>query len=56
VTQAPDQKHGGVIRSYSGQAEFREYRAMVTARHVVDRGGQHGAPGIDEDVIDREER
>ena len=56
MTQAPDQKHGGVIRSCSGQAEFREYRAMVTARHVVDRGGQHGAPGIDEDMIDREER
>lgn len=56
MTQASGQKHGGVTRSCSGQAEFREYRAMVTARHVVDRGGQHGAPGIDEDMIDREER
>ncbi len=56
MTHAPDQKHGGVIRSYSRQAKFREYRAVVTARHMVYRGGQHGAPGIDEDMIDREER
>lgn len=28
---------------------------MVTARHVVYRGSQHSAPGIDEDMIDREE-
>jgi hypothetical protein len=39
-----------------GQAEFRVDRAMVTARQLVYRGGQHGAPGIDEDMIDGEER
>ena len=38
-----------------GQPDFGVNRAMVTARQVVYRGCQHGAPGIDEDMIESEQ-
>ena len=39
-----------------GQAQPRVDGAMVAARQGMHRGFQHGAPGIEEDVIDRENR
>ena len=53
MTQAPDGIAAESFAHAQGRAKFREYRAMVTARHVGDRGGQHGAAGIDEDMIDQ---